>query len=55
MEIQTKQHTDCGLEVWWVYVNGKKALGPYVSQALAQTKVKKCLIAWNVEKVGEKK
>lgn len=55
MKIQAKQTTDCGLEVWWVYVNGKKVLGPYMSQQMAKTKVKQCLIAWNVEKIGESK
>jgi hypothetical protein len=54
MQIYTKSEAKNGLEVWFVYVNGTKALGPYMSQQMAQTKVKKCITAWNIEKVGTK-
>lgn len=52
MKIQAKVERSHGLEVWWVYVNGSKALGPFMSESLARTKVKQCLVAWNIEKVG---
>lgn len=52
MKILAKAEQSHGLQVWWVYINGTKALGPYMSEALARTKIKQCLIAWNTEKVG---
>lgn len=55
MKIHAKQERSHGLEVWWVYVNGTKALGPYMSESLARTKIKQCLIAWNIEHVGASK
>lgn len=55
MKIYSKSEVSNGLEVWYVYVNGTKALGPFISEALAKTKVQKCLVAWNIEKIGGKK
>lgn len=52
MKIQAKAERSHGLEVFWIYVNGTKALGPYLSEAMAKTKIKQCLVAWNVEKIG---
>lgn len=52
MKVQARVERSHGLEIYWVYVNGVKALGPFMSQALAQTKVKQCLVAWNIEKIG---
>ena len=51
--IETKQVKSHGLEVWQVLVNGT-ILNTYMSEQMARTKVKQCLIAWNVEKVGKK-
>lgn len=52
MKIQAKPERSHGLEVWWVYVNGSKALGPFMSESMARTKMKQCLVAWNIEKIG---
>lgn len=41
---EIKQFT--GFSSWYVYVNGKKALGPFASPELAETKIKACMQAW---------
>jgi len=41
---EIKQFT--GFSSWYVYVNGKKALGPFVSEQMAETKIKACLQNW---------
>lgn len=39
IKLQAVQHIDCGLEVWWVHVNGAKVLGPFASERLAESKI----------------
>ena len=51
--IETKQVKAHGLEVWQVLVNGT-LLATFMSEQMARTKVKQCLIAWNIEKIGKK-
>lgn len=50
--IETKQVKVHGLEVFEVRVNGS-LLSTFMSEAQAKTKVKQCLHAWNIEKVGK--
>ena len=47
----TKSH---GLEVWSVIVNGT-LLSTHMSEQMARSKLKACLVAWNQEKIYNRK
>lgn len=52
--IKTKMVKVHGLETWQVVINGT-VLATFMSEQMARTKVKQCLIAWNVEKIQNQK